>query len=290
MKKYSKKYRQKIMARRLIFVIILALIVMGACLLIKKIIKKDDNSTYSSIAETELSTTESTQPETPAPTEAPELTLEDKRDIINSSDIYPEELAVFAGKYDQVVDFVYDYPTHKGQIYDIDLKDEVSPDSVPLFIQWDHRWGYTPYGGGLIGYTGCGPTCLSMIAVHLTGNLSFDPLYLADFATAKGYYMPDVGTSWSLFTEGATSLGLTASVIPLSEGKMKQSLDAGRPIILSVKEGDFTKSGHFIVVTGYDDNGFLINDPNSRENSAKHWTFEVLSPQIKNLWEFSLQQ
>ena len=27
-----------------------------------------------------------------------------------------------------------------------------------------------------------------------------------------------------------------------------------------------------------------VNDPNSPDNSAKHWTYDRLSPQISNLW------
>jgi predicted double-glycine peptidase len=52
--------------------------------------------------------------------------------------------------------------------------------------------------------------------------------------------------------------------------------------------GDFTTTGHFIVLTGYDGQGFIINDPNSEENSEKIWTYQQLKNQIKNLWAFSL--
>ena len=35
--------------------------------------------------------------------------------------------------------------------------------SVPLFLQWDERWGYRSYGGDFLAVTGCGPTALSMV-------------------------------------------------------------------------------------------------------------------------------
>ena len=38
------------------------------------------------------------------------------------------------------------------------------------------------------------------------------------------------------------------------------------------------------IITGYDSCGFTVNDPNSPDNSAKHWTYDRLSPQISNLW------
>lgn len=58
----------------------------------------------------------------------------------------------------------------------------------------------------------------------------------------------------------------------------------GCPIIINVGPGDFTDSGHFMTLTGYDSEGFMINDPNSRANSEKHWTYAQLQGQVRNLW------
>lgn len=41
-------------------------------------------------------------------------------------------------------------------------------------------------------------------------------------------------------------------------GVIKEHLDGGNPVIYS---GKFTKSGHIIVLRGYDDKGFFVNDP-----------------------------
>jgi hypothetical protein len=78
-----------------------------------------------------------------------------------------------------------------------------------------------------------------------------------------------------------------AEQLPLDENTIKMHLDAGRPIIVSVGPGDFTSAGHYILLTGYDSSGFTIHDPNSPQNSEKHWTFERLSGQILNLWAMS---
>lgn len=101
----------------------------------------------------------------------------EKLEKIRTSDEYPEILVETAEKCPQTLDYVYNYPELKDKRFDIDLSSDAQSGTVPLFIQWDERWGYAPYGSG-----------------------------------------------------------------------------------------------------------FTVNDPNSPDNSAKHWTYDRLSPQISNLW------
>ncbi len=157
----------------------------------------------------------------------------------------------------------------------------------PLFLQWDKRWGYVSYGGSIIGLSGCGPTCMSMVLVSLTGSSDMTPAEVARFSEENGYYVEGSGTSWSLMTDGAYALGLSARELSLDESVMKSSLDSGHPIICSMGPGDFTTQGHFILIYGYDAEGFLVNDPNCISRSSRHWDFETLHGQIKNLWAYS---
>ena len=59
-----------------------------------------------------------------------------------------------------------------------------------------------------------------------------------------------LGTSWSLMSEGCSYFGLTADELSLSEASVFNALDSGCPIICSVRPGDFTTTGHFIVIYG----------------------------------------
>ena len=208
----------------------------------------------------------------------------EKLEKIRTSDEYPEILVETAEKCPQTLDYVYNYPELKDRRFDIDLSADAQSGTVPLFIQWDERWGYEPYGSGFIGTSGCGPTCLSMAAVYLTKNAAYSPLFVARLAKKNGYCVPGNGSSWTLISEGSALLGLSATELPLWEQSMKNALDSGAVIILALGPGDFTSSGHFVVITGYDSSGFTVNDPNSPDNSAKHWTYDRLSPQISNLW------
>ena len=115
-----------------------------------------------------------------------------------------------------------------------------------------------------------------------------NPLDLAKFAEDNGYYAKGYGSSWTLISEGGEKLGLKVQELPLVKKKMTDALEAGNPIILSLGKGDFTTTGHYIVLTGWTGEAFTVNDPNSRNNSKQLWTYEQLEGQIRNIWEISV--
>lgn len=197
---------------------------------------------------------------------------------------YPEELLELLEKNPETYDFVISYPEReKYQGQEIDLTGEVAAGDIPLFLQWDRRWGYDSYGNEMIALAGCGPTCMSMAYTYLTGETDLNPRAMAEFADKNGYNT-EAGTSWSFFTDGAGQLGMSGAEIGLDEAKMKEVLDRGNVIICSMRPGDFTTTGHFILIRGYDGKGFLVNDPNSKANSGKQWNYDTLQSQIKCLW------
>ena len=61
--------------------------------------------------------------------------------------------------------FVLDYPAKKDQKEEIRLSGEITKGEIPLFLQWDERWGYETYGDDFLAVTGCGPTCLAMVSL-----------------------------------------------------------------------------------------------------------------------------
>ena len=127
-------------------------------------------------------------------------------DIMNSTQ-YPKQLKDLALKNEEALEFVYDYPAEHVKEHTIDLTEEASMDSVPLFVQWDKRWGYEKYSGNFFAASGCGPTTLSMVVVYLTHNRDASTLYelavvfqlgVGDsvdvFATGHGEHLIDIGT------------------------------------------------------------------------------------------------
>jgi hypothetical protein len=75
----------------------------------------------------------------------------------------PDSLIEFEQKYPEATDFVENYHKYKNKSFDLDVSHEVRKDNIPLFIQWDKRWGYKTYGSNFLGVNGCGPTSLSMV-------------------------------------------------------------------------------------------------------------------------------
>lgn len=68
------------------------------------------------------------------------------------------------------------------------------------------------------------------------------------------------------------------------DGQIKQHLDQGDIVICSVRQGDFTTGGHFILLYDYDDEGFSINDPFSLYRSGQKWDYGKIRSQIKAVW------
>lgn len=224
------------------------------------------------------------------PAEQPEDTENDRASYIAAHKTeYPQSLLELLERNPETVDFVYDYPEEGKKQHEIDLSGEVTQGDIPLFLQWDERWGYQEYGSDMLAITGCGPTCLSMVYCGLTGKTDKNPLEMARFSEEQGYYSDGIGTSWTLMSQGAIQLGLNVQEIPLTAQLIIDQLNAGHPVICTMGPGDFTDSGHYIVLLQVNDNGSIaINDPNSPQNSEKSWDLEQLMGQMKNLWAYSL--
>lgn len=199
-------------------------------------------------------------------------------------DAWPEELVELFEKNPETEEFVLNYPLLKDEETTVDLGTYRYNEEVPLLMQWDPQWGYTDYGGSPMGLSGCGPTCLSMVCIYLLEDTKYDPKYVAQFSKQNGYCVPGNGSAWTLISQGGEQLGLDVTEIPLDKNRVLRNLEVGNPVVMIMGPGDFTTSGHFIVVTGCQDGKLKINDPNSAALSEKLWEFDDIKSQIRNLW------
>lgn len=212
--------------------------------------------------------------------------------ILENVDLYPRELLKLASKKEEALNFVADYTDYKGYS---EMKASVRKDykkgEIPLFIQWDKRWGYEKYGSDFIAINGCGPTSLAMVAVGLTGNTKINPKVVADYSKDNGYLVEGVGTNWDLMTYGARNFKIAGREICLSKESILETLRKGQPIIVSMGPGEFTTSGHYIVLTGVNTNNkIIVNDPDSKLRSKKTWDINIFLKEAKDLWAFKALQ
>lgn len=203
-----------------------------------------------------------------------------------SMDEYPEDLLKLYERNKETEIFVEEYPLKKDVEPEIDLSDLAGTSEIPSLLQWDQRWGYHQYAGEVMGLSGCGPTALSMVAIYMTGDTTKTPRWVADFASQNGYAVDGSGTAWSLMLEGAQQIGLSSKEIPVERGRIENNLQAGNPIIALMGPGDFTSSGHFIVLTGMQNGRLKINDPNSRKHSEKTWDVNQVLEQTRAAWVY----
>ena len=197
---------------------------------------------------------------------------------------WPDKLITLLEKNPDTAEYVLHYPLKKDVVFAIDLSEYANSEYVPLLLQWDERWGYTRYGNEMMGLSGCGPTCLSMVCIYLLDDPKYSPRYIADFAIQNGHCVPGNGSSWTLISEGGEKLGLDVTELPLDKNRILRNLEAGNPIICVMGPGDFTSTGHFIVMTGCADGKIKVNDPNSPSRSAELWDYDSIKDQIRNLW------
>lgn len=230
-------------------------------------------------------------PNTETISELKKMVSSDKRikTVLANYNEYPEDILEMLSRNIETIDYVLDYPNKKGNVYSDNIG-KINNGEIPLLLQWDKRWGYAFYGDNVLAINGCGPTALSMVITGLTKDNTITPYVVAQFAQQNGYYVNGTGSSWELMTEGVTSFGILGSEMSLSEENVISTLQSGMPIICSMLPGDFTSSGHYIVLTGVENGMIKVNDPNSKERSKKLWNFDDLQYQINNLWYFQIMQ
>ena len=227
-----------------------------------------------------------------------EITWDDDPDMADTAEVvlafsrengykpenYPDSLVALLHRNPETKEFVLNYPRDFTKKKSINLSSYAAESGVPLFMQWDSRWGYMEYGDDLVAMNGCGPVCLAMVGYYWYRNDDFSPDKVVRFAIDEGYCVPGNGTSWTLISEGSKKLGLDVTEIPLDENRINSNLEVGNPIICVMGPGDFTTSGHYIVMTGLENGLIRINDPNSYANSQKLWDYDDICDQIRNLW------
>lgn len=147
---------------------------------------------------------------------------------------------------------------------------------VVYYNQMDIRWATLPYGSDTIGEAGCGPTAMAIVISTLTKQ-TVDPIAMAAWSVANGYYIPGGGSYHSLIPEAATAFGLPVQGCTSGEPqRIADALSSGKLVVVIVGPGTFTSSGHFMVLRGITTDGkVLLADPISYRKSQQLWDLSI---------------
>lgn len=167
---------------------------------------------------------------------------------------------------------------------------------IPLFHQWDKRWGSIPYGShGTLASSACGPTSAAMVITGLGGKMDFldanhdgivDPPEAAAYSVARGYRVEE-GTSWAYFADIGAKAGLNVKQYSTTQyTEVLNHLKQGHPVIASMRPGHFTSGGHFIVLASVLPDGRIkVNDPNRQICSDTPWDYmSVIVAEAAQFW------
>jgi hypothetical protein len=156
---------------------------------------------------------------------------------------------------------------------------------VTYYAQTDARWAQKNYGeGDTIEEFGCGPTSMSIVISSMT-NTPIDPVQMCAWAYEKGYWYSKSGSTHNLIPESSAAFGLKAEGVENNyeaEAKLRTALENGDMVVALMGGGSFTKSGHFIVFCGVNEEGLVyVADPNSEENTNQTWELSQLITDAK---------
>lgn len=146
------------------------------------------------------------------------------------------------------------------------------------FLQTDAKWKNEPYRvpgeKSTIGSAGCGPTCAAMVIATMKDK-SVTPKDTCLWSVKHGYKALNQGTYYSYFKPQLAAYGidcqqlLAARILnkpnhPIHD-KVKQYLADGYYVIALMGPGAWTKSGHFVLLWGWDTKVRILDPASTSE-------------------------
>lgn len=210
------------------------------------------------------------------------------KEIASNIQDYREDFIELALHNTDTLDFLY------YSVYEIEndptipLSDLDFQDDYPALYQWDLRWGTHMYGGDVMALTGCAPTVLATVFSKLLDDKTITPYTMAELSMQEGYFVEGIGTSWTFLTAMNERFGIVGNEIIADEETIASHLQEGHPVIMSMVSGDFTRTGHFILLKSIDEEGNVsVQDPNSKIRSNKTWSITTLVEQCAGAWYYA---
>lgn len=168
-------------------------------------------------------------------------------------------------------------------LYD-DFERPLEGPNCPRIYQAGQEWSSRVYGHNTIGGGGCGPTSIAMAASGILGRV-YTPEDIVDIiedydAPGIWYYVKGEGSSYMIFPRVCSVLGLETEYIDTSESAIREQLEDGKMVIVSIAAGRYYHGdGHFILIRGLDSQGnFLINDSSTAFDLNTGYEYSDIRP------------
>lgn len=164
------------------------------------------------------------------------------------------------------------------------------------YMQTDGRWKGQDYSAPgekrTIGTSGCGPACAAMLIAAMR-DAAVTPAVTAAWSKARGYKAKGQGTYYSYFEPQFAAYGIEAQQLsgvsvyhkpesPVHDNAFRLLRD-GYYLIACMGPGDWTSSGHFVVVWWADDRVRIL-DPASNTAARAGGDPAVFRAQVKYYW------
>lgn len=170
--------------------------------------------------------------------------------------------------------------------------------SQPIsFLQTDPRWGSLDYSAPgektTIAASGCGPTAMAMVLATWC-DPAVTPKTECAWALKKGYKAPHSGTYYGYFEPAGARYGLKVTRLnwktlygsagsPL-HGQVKEAVNRGHLAIACMGRGNWTSSGHYVLVWKISGDTVYINDPASTKTRRTRGSYSLFKQQVKYYW------
>lgn len=165
------------------------------------------------------------------------------------------------------------------------------------YLQTDPRWGSLDYSAKgektTIRASGCGPTAMAMV-LATWADPSITPATECAWALAHGFKAPHQGTYYGYFEEAGRRFGLKTYRLNYTNlygndrsayhAQAKDALDRGDLVIACMGKGNWTSSGHYVLVWKIDGDTIYINDPASTLARRTRGSYALFKQQVKYYW------
>ena len=165
------------------------------------------------------------------------------------------------------------------------------------YLQTDPRWRYNDYSTTgektTIGASGCGPTAMAMV-LATWADKNVTPATECAWAKANGYKAYKSGTYYGYFEPAGKRYGLKTYRLNYSNlygnatsayhAQVKDALDRGELVIACMGPGNWTSSGHYVLVWDIQGDTICINDPASALARRTRGSYSLFKQQVKYYW------